>query len=252
MESQSTIDHRKAKKYIPYSEAEQIPVRIRAKRLKMKTPSPHKAAIYARNELLMLWLCILPWRQRNIRECKVIGGDSNLYKAKVAPFSTATKPTWVEEQEQMNGGGSFWQIRFSADETKTKNEIEAFLPSELVPLLEEYLSVHRPKLVPESGDSGMLFVNHKGLPMNVGQMRNLVSKLASTYAGVPVTPHLYRDIVAFEWLREHPEDYLTISKLLWHRNLKTTLSIYGRRFDESTGIARMDNWRSSRAKSRKS
>jgi hypothetical protein len=56
------------------------------------------------------------------------------------------------------------------------------------------------------------------------------------------------DIVAYEWLRTHPEDFLTVSKLLWHRNLNTTLRIYGSRFDESTGVARMDDWRSSRSK----
>jgi hypothetical protein len=38
------------------------------------------------------------------------------------------------------------------------------------------------------------------------------------HTGVGVTPHLYHDIVAFEWLRCHPKDYLTLSKILWHRN----------------------------------
>jgi site-specific recombinase XerD len=121
------------------------------------------------------------------------------------------------------------------------------LPSELVPLLEEYLSIHRPVLVGKS-DPGTLFVNSAGQPMNVGQVRVLVTKLALMHTGVPVTPHLYRDVVAFEWLRTHPEDYLTVSKQLWHRNINTTLSIYGRRFDESTGVARMDDWRASRSK----
>jgi integrase len=153
----------------------------------------------------------------------------------------------VAEQEIISPGTSFWQIHFSADETKTNKEVHTFLPSELVPLLEEYLSIHRPVLVGKS-DPGTLFVNSAGRPMNVGQVRILVTKLASVHAGVPVTPHLYRDIVAFEWLRTHPEDYLTVSKLLWHRNINTTLTIYGRRFDESTGVARMDDWRSARSR----
>jgi integrase len=247
IESQSTIDQRKAKKYISYAEAEQIPGRIRAQRMKAKAPTPRTLAIHARNELLMLWLLILAWRQKNVRECRVAGDNPNLSKAPISPFSMATRPSWVAEQERSSPGKSYWQIRFDPSETKTKNEVNAFLPSELVPLLEEYLSIHRPVLVGKS-DPGTLFVSSTGRPMKVGQMRSLVTKLASAHAGVPVTPHLYRDIVAYEWLRTHPEDFLTISKLLWHRNLNTTLKIYGRRFDESTGIARMDDWRSSRSK----
>jgi hypothetical protein len=130
VEPQSTIDQRKAKKYIPYGEAEQIPTRIRTQRTKTKTSNPRTQAIHARNELLMLWLVILPWRQKNIRDCKVAGADSNLFKAPIGPFSMATQPAWVTEQERVSPGSSFWQIRFGAHETKTKNEVHAFLPSE--------------------------------------------------------------------------------------------------------------------------
>jgi integrase len=246
-ETQSTIDQRKAKKYISYAEAEEIPRRIRAQRNKTKAPSPRTLAIYARNELLMQWLFLLAWRQRNIRDCRVSGDTPNLFKAPIGPFCRATQPLWVAEQESICPGTSYWQIHFGPHETKTKNEVTAYLPSELVPLLEEYLSIHRPVLVGKS-DPGTLFVNSAGQPMNVGQVRVLVTKLALMHTGVPVTPHLYRDVVAFEWLRTHPEDYLTVSKQLWHRNINTTLSIYGRRFDESTGVARMDDWRASRSK----
>jgi hypothetical protein len=94
-ESQSTIDQRKAKKYISYAEAEEIPLRIRAQRKKTKAPSPRTLAIYARNELLMQWLFLLAWRQRNIRDCRVSGDAPNLFKAPIGPFCRATKPLWV-------------------------------------------------------------------------------------------------------------------------------------------------------------
>jgi hypothetical protein len=33
-----------------------------------------------------------------------------------------------------------------------------------------------------------------------------------------------------------------LSKLLWHRNINTTLKEYGSRFNESNGVAAMEAW----------
>lgn len=248
VEDQSAIANRKAKKYIEYSEAEQIPVRIRAKRMRLKAASVRTDAIYARNELLMLWILLLPWRQRNIREIRVGGVNPNLTKSPIRQYCTATQPLWVAEQFRKSREASFWQVRFDPTETKMKHPVQLFVPAELIPLLEEYLAVHRPVLVGDHTDPETLFVSHGGGAMNRGQMLNLVKKLAFEHTGVPTTPHLYRDIVAYEWLATHPEDFLTVSKLLWHKNVNTTIRIYGHRFDESTGVALMDNWRAGRKK----
>lgn len=39
-------------------------------------------------------------------------------------------------------------------------------------------------------------------------------------------PHLFRHIFALQWLEEHPRDYLTVSKILWHGDVKTTVRTY--------------------------
>lgn len=223
-------------------------MRIREQRMKPKSADARRQAIYARNELLMLWLVILPWRQKNLREMRITGDSPNLFHSQIHNYSTATKPRWIVEEEERVPNSSYWQVRFSSDETKTKHPVQMFLPSELVLLLEEYLEKHRPVLVRKDATVNTLFVNDSGKPMTITQIRNLVKGLASRYAGVPTTPHIYRDIAAFEWLRCHPEDFLTVSKLLWHRNVNTTIRIYGHRFDESTAAARMENWRAERLK----
>jgi integrase len=246
VEDQTAIANRKAKKYISYLEAEQVPARIRAKRMRLKAASARAHAIYARNELLMLWILLLPWRQPNIRELRIGGANPNLTKSPIRQYSTATQPLWIAEEFRKFSGTSFWQVRFEPAETKMKNPVQLFVPSELIPLLEQYLTVHRPVLVEGCTDPDTVFVSHSGGAMNRGQMLNLVKKLAFEHTGVPTTPHLYRDIVAYAWLQAHPEDYLTVSKLLWHKNINTTIRIYGHRFDESTGVARMDDWRASR------
>jgi integrase len=247
-EPQETVDARKAPKYMPYAVAEQIPIQIREQRLKLKNASARRHAIYARDELLTLWLIILPWRQRNLREMRITGDNPNLYRSQVQSYSTATQPEWIAEQEKRLPNSPYWQIRFSPDETKTKHPVQMFLPFELVPVLEEYLEKHRPVLVRENTKVNTLFVNDSGRGMTVSKLRSVVKCLASRYAGVPTTPHIYRDIVAFEWLKCHPEDFLTVSKILWHRNVHTTIRIYGHRFDESAGAARMENWRADRLK----
>lgn len=215
----------------------------------MKNLSEHQRAVSIRNELIMLWLIILPWRQRNLRECRISGGPhQNLFYAPISKNSSLSRPEWLVQQEKSKADKPVWQIRFSHEETKSKNEIAGFLPYELTLLLEEYLE-HRSALIPSGKpDPGTLFVTTCGIAMNQHSFETLVQSLTSTYAGKAVNPHLFRDIVAYEWLREHPQDYLTLSKVLWHKSVEHTLKVYGSRFNESTGIARMDDWRASRKK----
>jgi hypothetical protein len=57
-----------------------------------------------------------------------------------------------------------------------------------------------------------------------------------------VTPHLFRDIVSFAWLKAHPKDYLTLSKMLWHSSPALVISTYGSQFNESSGVCAMESW----------
>ena len=60
--------------------------------------------------------------------------------------------------------------------------------------------------------------------------------------GTVLSPHLFRDVVAYTWLKEHPKDFLTLSKMLWHSNINTTIKTYGSRFNESSGVSAMESW----------
>ena len=195
----------------------------------------------------MKWLLILPWRQRNIRECRVSGPEPNLFKNTIPAFSELTKPDWVLLEEQRNRSAQFWQFRFGPHETKTGIAIHSLLPKQLVPLLEEYLSGHRPHLL-RGNHCDTLFVNHRGGPIDETTMTQTVRQLTLRYAGRIVSPHRFRDIVAYAWLQDHPDDYLRLSKLLWHRNINTTIRIYGARFNESSGVCAMESWLEEREK----
>jgi integrase len=230
---------RKEEKYVSYSKLCEVLDKIRKDRARIPTKNVKEIALSVRNELMIQWLLVLPWRQRNIRECRIGGPTPNLFRASVSRTASITKPDWLVRAERENDVTEAWQVRFSSSETKTHHEVHCILPSRLIPLLEEYLSVHRPVLV-TNNDSGTLFVSEVGSALTTGQVRHITASYTLKYCGKTVTPHLFRDIFAYMWLELAPEDYLTLSKLLWHRNINTTINIYGKRFNESAALCRME------------
>jgi hypothetical protein len=240
VEPESNRRARKAEKFVNYSVLEEIPTLINQDRQKLRGASTKQSQL-AMQELLMTWLLILPWRQRNIREMRVSGPEPNIFKDVIPPFSELKKPDWVLEEEKNNPSSQFWQFRFKSHETKNGSAVHALLPKQLVPLLQDYLTEYRPYLL-RGSDCNTLFVNRRGGASDSIFMSHIVRELTLRYADRQVTPHRFRDIVAYAWLDAHPEDYLRLSKLLWHRNVSTTIQIYGARFNESNGVCAMEAW----------
>ena len=241
VEPESEVRMRKAAKYLEYRVIEAIPAKIHAERPIAAKQGIEHLSRSAMEELLMKWLIILVWRQRNIRECRVNGPTPNLYKAKIPPFAQIDKPDWAQREEQLNPEAEFWQFHFSRDETKTGKDVHALLPRPLIAPLEEYLRDYRPHLI-QGVDPETLFLNRKGKPLSIDQVTDLTYELTQRHGGRRVNPHSFRDVVAFTWLKEYPKDYLTLSKILWHANINMTIRIYGSRFNESSGVCAMESW----------
>ena len=233
----------KVLKWVGYDILCQIPARLREERLGIENRDNRRAALLSRNELLMTWLTVLPWRQRNLRECKLANKDDggNLFKAPISQAATVAKPRWVDDAVRKDPREAFWQFFFRAEETKTAHQVHAVIPRQLISVLEEYLERYRPLLV-NGKDPQTVFLNDFGQPLSSEGVFMIVGNITRRFAGRRVNPHLFRDILAVRWLEDHPEDYLTVSKILWHRNIQTTLRIYGRNFDESHGVRRMEEW----------
>jgi integrase len=230
---------RKELKYLSYDVVAKIPGLIRAGRPNAAKQSKEALAIQVRDELLVSWLVALPWRQLNIRNCRIGGENPNLHKSKISPLRSIEKYPWVEKAEREDPEAVFWQFEFSRKETKTGNAIRCVLPLRLVALLEEYLHEHRGNLI-QGKDPGTLFVNNAGRRLLPIQVTDLVKTLVLRHGGRPVTPHLFRDIFAYMWVGKFPGDVLTLSKLLWHRNLETTVNTYARKYNESSALCRME------------
>jgi hypothetical protein len=183
----SILQEKKAKKSVPYEELCKIPAMISAARMRLNRNDATGSRL-AHDQLLILWLTTLPWRQRNIRECRI--GDpqtANVYFAPLPSIIHIAKPQWVEEALASNPKSSFWQFNFREDETKTGQRVRGILPRRLVPLLEEYLAEHRPRLVAKT-DPGTLFVNGDGCAINYQIMTYHISEIVLRHTGRRMTP----------------------------------------------------------------
>jgi integrase len=237
-DSDADLKLRKAAKYLPYDDLSTIPEMLAAIR-KRKQTSPIHAARLAHDELLIRFLLNFSWRQHNLRCCRLGPPEkANLLKAGFSPLVLVAKPDWViaacDEDSQNGTRSDFWQ-------TKIEREVRGVVPGSLVPLIEAYLQHFRPLLVGDE-DPGTLFLNHNGKAMTQHNMTNTIGNLTLNYAGRRVTPHMFRDSYAHCYLSENPEDYLTLSKILWHTNIQTTIKKYGRAYDESHGICKSAAW----------
>jgi integrase len=223
---------------VDYEILQKIPVMIHARRKEAEKLGKRTLAWLVHDEMLVSFLVTLVWRQRNLRNCRI---DHNLFRATIPPLVNMAIPVWVREAIKANPQQQFWQFHFREGETKMGREVRSILPRRLVSLLDEYLTQHRPFLLCGS-DPKTLFLNRQGGPLTSSQVIYLVSNLTLRYAQRRVTPHIFRDIFAYHWLKQHPEDYLTLSKMLWHKNVQTTLNKYGSKFDESHGLCRVEEW----------
>jgi integrase len=247
-DSEIRAQERKDRNWLSYDVLDKIPEQI----VRNAGPTEESKALAFRDALLIMWLLVLAWRQRNIRECRVMpfAEGGNLFKEEIPSNSTMARPPWVDEALRTNPRERFWQFRFPPDQTKNGRTVRGILSQQLIEPLETYSTRYRPTLV-DCEDDHRLFVNDHGRPLDPTRLDILVENLTFKYGGKRVNPHLFRDIVALEWLRHHPEDYLTVSKILWHRRIETTLGTYGRNFDESHGVRRMEEWLNERERRRK-
>ena len=215
--------------------------KLHKKRTETAQTDRRQIAHLVHDELLVRWLLIMVWRQKNIRKCRLGSSPtrSNLFKDKISPSAKINVPRWARERMKLNPDERFWQYCFREQETKTGHAVHSVLPRRLVPLLEEYLQHHRPILL-VGADPGTLFLNREGRPLNEHTINSLVGKLTLRHAQKRVTPHRFRDAFAYWWLEQFPQDYLTVSKKLWHRSVQFTLNVYGCRFDESQADCRIE------------
>lgn len=246
-DDEEAVIQRKDEKYLPHIVLCGIPAKIEEERRHVEKGTIEYARL-THDMLLTTWMPTFAWRQRNVRECSLGTSErcKNLFKARLSEYDRhAAIPEEIQAKLAEDPDAEVWQIFFSKDQVKTGQTIRGIVPLHVVPLLEEYLEL-RHLLVGET-DPGTLFLNrgrgkHRGGALSKLSFGDLIGGLTHKYEGRWCPPHLYRDALAHHWLDEHPEDYLSLSKHLWHTNINTTVQRYGHKYDESYGLKKVGGW----------
>jgi Phage integrase family len=137
-------------------------------------------AFYVGVSLILRLLVRIPLRQRNIREMRL---ERNLIRL---PDGT-------------------WRITFRGAELKIaqrrgrEHQVTYTFPPDLQGLLEEWLTVWRPRLAKPADTH--VFVTGRGTPFTVGDLYTLICRTTWKFSGVAVNPHLIRDIWATEYIK---------------------------------------------------
>lgn len=118
-------------------------------------------------------------------------------------------------------------IVIPASETKTRTPIEFPIPVLLLPYLDLYLAVVRPRLLKDPSCRA-LWISPRGAALHYGAIGDIVSRHTSDRLGMRLTPHDARDAAATTWALADPSKIGTATDLLSHADGRTMQKHYNR------------------------
>ncbi|MFT4026592.1 MAG: site-specific integrase [Novosphingobium sp.] len=122
------------------------------------------------------------------------------------------------------GTAGRWLISIPKDDVKNKVAVTGELIERPSAIATRFLETHRPVLAKDN--STRLFLGQTGKPKEIRSLAKQLVRFLKREAGVIVHPHLMRHLAAHLYLAAHPGDYATVSKLLGHKKIETTIRFY--------------------------
>ena len=172
--------------------------------------SPWRRALLARDGLMIVVLCALSPRARN-----------------VADLSIGTS---------LQRRGDEWWIDFGPGETKNGRPLAMPLPVTFTGHIERYIAHHRPQLVrrsptPVAGDA--FWISDGGRPLTAKGVGRCVNAVTQRELGRALNPHLFRKISSTDLAIRDPAHVGVAQPLLGHADYRTTQRTYnlGRALD---------------------
>lgn len=133
----------------------------------------------------------------------------------------------LEIGRHLIGEGANRYIVIPAIETKTRVSIEFAFPALLVPYLEIYLTMLRPRML-RVLPCQALWVSPRGGALGYPAFGEIVSRHTLRRLGIRLSTHGTRHAAATTWAISNPKEIAVASDLLSHRDRKTTQAHYNR------------------------
>lgn len=133
--------------------------------------------------------------------------------------------------------GQPYRLLIAADDSKNGEPIEFELPTELSDMIDLYIQDYQPRLTRPGNP--YLFPAAAGGRKSQQTLSQQIQERLMQRLGFKMTPHQFRHLSAWLYLRRNPGDFVTVQKLLGHKNIKTTLNFYAN-LDTTTAARHYD------------
>lgn len=132
----------------------------------------------------------------------------------------------IEKHLWHSGSGRKGQTHLviPGEEVKNGQALEFVLSASTRNLLSKYIDLYRPALVKTS--CSCLFPRRDGSPISTAAVLALIKSIGRRYAGLELTPHLFRHITSKLFLQDNPGGYETVRRTLGHKTINTTTAYY--------------------------
>ena len=158
-----------------------------------------KAALEFRNALFIAILVNCPMRLRNL--------------------------TMIRIGKHLHRTGDQYRVDFTPDEVKTDRYLTLHLPELITPFIDAWIAEWRTLLTADQSNDA-LWVGIRGTPMQERGVYGCVVETTEAAFGVPINPHLFRDIAVTSIVDQTPENIGITAPLLGHINPATTEEHY--------------------------
>ena len=218
-----------------------------------------RIAVLGQQDLIIDWLITLVWRNENLvglrLEDIIEEGElkpKNLLHIPAGEVAGADLDDWVIDLQKTAPETLVWMVDFTPEETKADRAVRAVVPRLLGAKLDAFVAPGSYRDILLAGNKcGYLLVNQWGNRLQPQQLEEAVEEATALYAGRAINPHLFRDIYSLAFLKAHNGDFLTLSKILWHKNHMVTIMEYAWMYDESVGATFAGKWSEQRRSGRK-
>jgi integrase len=119
-------------------------------------------------------------------------------------------------------------------DVKNSEPIDFELPQQTVEILAWYIREHRPHLLMKN-PSDALFPGEQGKPKTPATLSTQIASMVKRYAGMTFNTHLFRHAAGKIFLDARPGQYEVMRRVLGHRSITTTTSIYAGAETRSAG-----------------